>query len=200
MNRFCHDVHLPQPFNIKVGCVDPKTSLEKVKQASCFLPHMRFSSLVGSYHHIFDETFGKGKDLEKFWSGVEQSGDDKLTGHPVCLEKHWKEKTIPLFIHGDGVVFQNRDTILVFSWYCGQAPHIHPFVVEFKVPQPKGTMVLQGAGLCWACEQDGSQCELWCERHQTHTKDGQSTGSCCISFGKGRCNQTLIWAWKTQSE
>ena len=71
---------------------------------------------MGSYHHIFDETFGEGKDLEKFWSGVEQSGDDKLTGHPMCLEKHWKEKTIPLFIHGDGVAFQNRDTILVFSW------------------------------------------------------------------------------------
>ena len=116
LNRFCNDVHLSQPFNIKVGCVDPKTSLEKEEQASCFLPHMMFSSLVDSYHHIFEETFGKGKDLEKFWSGVEQSGDDKLTGHPMYLEKHWKEKTIPLFIHGDGVAFQNRDTILVFSW------------------------------------------------------------------------------------
>lgn len=116
LNRFCNDVHLPQPFNIKVGCVDPKTSLEKEEQASCFLPHMMFSSLVESYHHIFEETFGKGKDLEKFWSGVEKSGDDKLPGHPMCLEKHWKEKTIPLFIHGDGVAFQNRDSIMVFSW------------------------------------------------------------------------------------
>ena len=57
------------------------------------------------------------------------------------------------------------------SFHIVATPHIHPFVVEFKVPQPKGAMVLQGRGFCGACEQDGSQCELWCEQHQTHTKD-----------------------------
>ena len=34
----------------------------------------------------------------------------------MTLEKDWKNTTIPLFIHGDGVEFQSRDSLLVFSW------------------------------------------------------------------------------------
>ena len=44
------------------------------------------------------------------------TGDARLAGHPMWLEEHWKQKTIPLFLHGDGVEFQTRDSLLVFSW------------------------------------------------------------------------------------
>ena len=122
LNRFCPEVHLAEPFKVKVKCIDPKTSLEKEEQAFCFLPHLIFSSLGESYPEFFHEVFSLGKgslgkgDLEKFWTGVEKVGDDRIKNHPMCLEKHWKEKTIPLFVHGDGVEYHNRDTLLVYSW------------------------------------------------------------------------------------
>ena len=47
---------------------------------------------------------------------MEKSGDDRLVGHPMCLEKHWRSLSIPLMIHGDGVEYENRDTLLVYSW------------------------------------------------------------------------------------
>ena len=117
LNAFCPQVHLPEPFQIKVGCIDPKTSLEKEDMASVFLPHLQFYMLAEHYPSYFHELFSLGKgDLEKFWAGVEKSGDDKIINHPMCLEKHWRETTIPLFIHGGGVEFQSRDSLLVFSW------------------------------------------------------------------------------------
>ena len=98
-------------------CVCPKSSLEKGDQAAIFLPHLMFSHLGEHYPNFFHEAFslGKGK-LEDFWKGVAATGDDRLAGHPMCLEKHWKQKTIPLFLRGDGVEFQTRDSLLVFSW------------------------------------------------------------------------------------
>jgi hypothetical protein len=47
---------------------------------------------------------------------VEASGDDRLKNHPMTLQKDWKDKTVPLFLHGDGVSFQQRDTLLAYSW------------------------------------------------------------------------------------
>ena len=46
------------------------------------------------------------------------TGDQKLKDHPMSLEKDWENKTIPLFIHGDGVDYANNDNLLVFSWGC----------------------------------------------------------------------------------
>ena len=45
MSTFCPQVHLPDGFSVKVGCVDPKTSLEKEDSASIFLPHQVFAQL-----------------------------------------------------------------------------------------------------------------------------------------------------------
>ena len=123
MRTFCSDVQLPKPWLVKVPCVDPKSSLEKEEEAAIFLPHLVFSHLGEHYPAFFQQFFSLGKgSLEKFWTGVQKTGDDRLHNHPMCLEKHWKSKTIPLFIHGDGVAYQNRDTILVYSWgsFLGQ--------------------------------------------------------------------------------
>ena len=56
--------------------------------------------------------------LEKFWKGVQTTKDDRLEGHPMCLEKHWQLHSIPIFVYGDGVEYQTRDTMLVWSWCC----------------------------------------------------------------------------------
>ena len=50
-----------------------------------------------------------GKALE-----AKRTGD--LKGHPMCLEKHWKQECIPLFLPGDAGAYLNGDTILVYSW------------------------------------------------------------------------------------
>ena len=67
---------------------------------------------------MFSQLFGFGKgQLAEFWEQITQSGDEKLKGHPMCLEKHWHSKTIPLFIHGDGVEYAS-DSLLVLSFGC----------------------------------------------------------------------------------
>ena len=98
-------------------CVDPKTSLEKEDSASIFLPHQVFAQLGEHYPAFFQEQFGLGKDkLREFWSYAQKVGDDRLENHPMCLEKHWKDKCIPLFLHGDGVEYHSRGNLMVFSW------------------------------------------------------------------------------------
>ena len=66
--------------------MDPKTSLHSVEDASLFLPHMLFSDLA--HHHLeqFHIMFGLDK-LNEFWLEVEKSEDDRLLGHPICLDK-----------------------------------------------------------------------------------------------------------------
>ena len=51
-------------------------------------------------------------------SSLTTTNDQKLKDHPMSLEKDWENKTIPLFIHGDGVDYANNDNLLVFSWGC----------------------------------------------------------------------------------
>ena len=54
---------------------------------------------------------------------------------------------------------------------CGQAPHIHTYVVEQQIHEPYQALVFFGRGLCGPHQQAGPQCELWCVFHQAHTKD-----------------------------
>ena len=108
---------LPEPFNIKVKCIDPKTSLEKVELASVYLPHLQFAHLGEHCPEFSKEIFHLGKgDLEKFWKGVRTTKDDRLEGHPMRLEKHWQLHSIPIFVYGDGVGYQTRGAMLVWSW------------------------------------------------------------------------------------
>ena len=119
MPKFCSSAKLAEPFNINVKCVDAKTSLEKLDQAAVFLPHLQFAHLAEYYSWFCREAFSLGKaGLDKFWEGMQKVWDDRLEGHPMCLEKHWNKISIPLFLHGDGVEYKNRDSMMVWSWGC----------------------------------------------------------------------------------
>ena len=59
LNKFCSDVMLPEPFSIKVKCIDPKTSLEKEDWASLFLPHQCSSKK----HFVSEKTICKNSGL-----------------------------------------------------------------------------------------------------------------------------------------
>ena len=66
---------------------------------------------------------------------------DRLYQHPICLdERHGtytncvqeKQKTIPLFIHCDGVEFQSRDSLQVWNW-GGLLCQYHSLAAHFLV-------------------------------------------------------------------
>ena len=44
MAKFCHDVIPPQPYHVKVGCIDPKTSKPALEKAAVFLPHQMWAN------------------------------------------------------------------------------------------------------------------------------------------------------------
>ena len=113
MAHFCKGIDLPSGFPISVPCKHPKT-LKKVEEtAQVFLPHIMFSKLAT--YSSFDKLFPLDC-LENFWAQAEKTGDDRLINHPLKKGKSWKKFCIPIFLHGDGVEFQSRDTIMVYSW------------------------------------------------------------------------------------
>lgn len=104
-----------QDHEVNVQCTDPKTSNQETTTVPVFLPHVMFSNLAKGYNSKFDSLMAI-EGVEQFWSGAEKTMDDRLSRHPMTLEKDWKKRTIPVFIHGDGVEFQGRDSIMVWSW------------------------------------------------------------------------------------
>ena len=86
MATFCADIQITPPVSIQVEVMDPKTSLHSVEDASLFLPHMLFSDLAHHHPEQFQTMFGLDK-LKDFWLEVEKSEDDRLLGHPICLDK-----------------------------------------------------------------------------------------------------------------
>jgi hypothetical protein len=115
MTTFCNHVDVAEHIGVEVPCIDPKSGEEENVLAGLFLPHMMFYTLATHYWDQFKLLFAI-ENLEKFWSGTEATGDDRLLGHPIQSVSGWKQKCIPLFMHADGVQFQTRDTLLAWSW------------------------------------------------------------------------------------
>ena len=111
---FCKGIAF-ESFHITVPCVDSKTSQLADTEAAIFLPHVLFSTLAKEYPEKFSAMFCI-EDLEKFWEASLKTGDDRLKGHPVTSRPDWKKKVVPLFVHGDGVEFQTRDSLMVWSF------------------------------------------------------------------------------------
>ena len=106
LNHFCKDILLPESHQVKVNCLGKDNNV-KEEDASVFLPHLLFWKIGKTCPALFQKLWGLGKDcLQNFWKTLEKVKEEKLTGHPMTLEKDWKNTTIPLFIHGDGVEFQ----------------------------------------------------------------------------------------------
>jgi len=114
---FCKAVDIIEPIQVEVPCVDPKTNSKEVVEAPLFLPHMWFSSLYHSFPEQFHSLFAT-KNLEKFWKGAETTVDHRLQGHPMKGLADWRSKVVPLYFHGDGVEFQERDSLMVWSFGC----------------------------------------------------------------------------------
>ena len=62
----------------------------------------------------FHEIFPLDK-VQKFWNDVEASKDERLQHHPMKTQ-NWKNMCIPLWVHGDGVEYARRDSLMCWSW------------------------------------------------------------------------------------
>ncbi|CAE7455722.1 unnamed protein product [Symbiodinium sp. CCMP2592] len=175
MRRFVRNVGLDEACKVSIRCLDNKAclgkdeaslekdpeklSVEKDEEAQVFLPHLVFANLGANYPEFFKKTFNCDS-LGKFWKQVEKSGDSKLNAHPMTLEKDWREKTVPLFLHGDGVEFQSRDSLLTFSFGalgCGLSSlETNLYLASFpKSCAAQGTWEPIGKVLKWSFESLG---------------------------------------------
>lgn len=116
------ELWVPEPYVIKVPCRDPKAfdpRVQKYEDASLLLPHQLFAALREHKPEEFVSLLG-AHDCKAFWDQVNPR-DPRLLAkgeHPVTKwSPTQKARTVPLWLHGDGVEFQDRDSLLTFS--CG---------------------------------------------------------------------------------
>ena len=116
MAYFCKDLIVAPSMTVDVPCIDPKANKDTIEGAGIFLPHLQFWSLGLHFPENFNDLFSLAKGLPSFWDQVEAVRDPVLENHPLkkgALKKDWKAKTIPIILHGDGVEYQNRDSIIL---------------------------------------------------------------------------------------
>ena len=115
VRSFCNQLSVPEPGLVTCKCFDPKTSKIIGEDVAIFYPHLMFSALAESYPEVFQRLF-KLHELPEFWEQTLARDDDRLVNHPATLEKGWEQVTIPLFTHGDGVEYESRDSLMVWSF------------------------------------------------------------------------------------
>jgi hypothetical protein len=75
-----------------------------------------FSTLAKEYPEKFASVFFSSDSCEQFWLAAMKTGDDRIHGHPMTSRSDWRRKVIPLFVHGDGVEYHTRDSLMVWSF------------------------------------------------------------------------------------
>ena len=114
MVTFCKGLDMPTPFELeKVPCKNPKTLKKDEDTAAMLLPHQMFAKLFT--YNAFEVIFPLEK-VESFWNQALEKGDDRFKNHPALEGRMWKKTTLPLFLHGDGVEYQTRDSLVIYSW------------------------------------------------------------------------------------
>ena len=103
----------PMPIQLATEMIDPKTTLTESAQISIFRPDDLVSGLYGDGSR-FDMLF-RTHDCGKFWSGI-RPDDPKL--QILLQEMKWEKSelnmVVPMFLHGDGVAYENNDSLMVF--------------------------------------------------------------------------------------
>lgn len=117
VTNFCKSFNFAEPCLVETQAIDPKSSVEEDVKAAMFLPHIMFSNLGTHYHEQFSQMFAVDR-LASFWTTARSTNDDRFFQHPMLHFDSWQSKCIPIFMHADGVEFQNRDTLLAWSWGC----------------------------------------------------------------------------------
>ena len=119
----CQAMRMPEPLLIQVPMQDCKWQKETTADAAILLPHLLFSKLSENYVDSFENLFCL-PECQAFWKGVQEVQDPRVA-EPLAKSGviQSPEKTIPLFIHGDGCEFQNGDSLMTWSWGSLLAKH-----------------------------------------------------------------------------
>ena len=115
--HFCKGIQICDPMPTAVDVLDQNTRKTTKEDAMLYLPHLMFSKLAQHYPSEFEKLFCF-KETAAFWQGMEKVRDPKLAPPLTTLDKRVIQptKTCPIFIHGDGVEYQTRDSLMTWSW------------------------------------------------------------------------------------
>ncbi len=116
--QFMGDIDMPATYTVsQVPCHDSRRPLEGdlLTDVDMLLPHQLFAVLAENYPRHFS-SFTRGDSLSEFWDGVERVGDPHLVGHPILGRAGWKEKAVPIVLHGDGARFARRNSLELAAW------------------------------------------------------------------------------------
>ena len=105
---------MAEAFTVTVPVLDPRANpKQSLEPAGLLLPHDVFCSIGLHYPQQFAHIFGT-HDLGRFWSQIR--GDDfhwRPDLQPTDIDPNF---TIPMWLHGDGVAFGERDSLMVLSF------------------------------------------------------------------------------------
>ena len=101
------------PIQLTTEMVDPKTSQIENAQISIFRPDDLVSGIYTDASRF--EMLFRTNACGKFWSSV-RTDDPKL--QILLQEMKWKRSdlnmVVPMYLHGDGVQFENNDSMMVY--------------------------------------------------------------------------------------
>ena len=111
--NFLKEQGICPPYKIRVKCLGRNNAIIE-DDMLLFLPHLMFAHLANNYAESFPSLF-PSEGLETFWEQTLATRDDRLVEHPL-KKGQWKKKLHPLFLHGDGVAYESRDTLMTWSF------------------------------------------------------------------------------------
>jgi len=119
LRRFCSNMLAPEPNRFCVPARDPKGAAEVaiVVDTSFYLASDWFRALATTpdLQYEYQTVFGTQK-LKNFWDHQDVRNDPKFKHHPVFHQNNYKNKAIPVILHGDGAAFALNDSLLTLSF------------------------------------------------------------------------------------
>ena len=117
MNRFFNDLWVPPAMTIPIPYLDPKSdkTIAIWGETAIYLPSIWLRSIFEKpeLEAQLETCFGIHK-LKEFWDQIDLKKDPKVTA-ALTKTRGWKNKTIPLLLHGDGAAYQDRDSLMTAS-------------------------------------------------------------------------------------
>ena len=156
LSLYCKELRIAEPHMVEVPVKDPKTQKAGTEYVPILLPHLVFSTLSHNYEDVFEEMFAIPQ-CAAFWKSTEKLKDPRLIP-PLTLTKgkvDKPEKTVPIFIHGDGCEYQSRDTLMTWSWGSLLSMHasLSSHLLLTAVPKActiPGTWPALDEWICWS--------------------------------------------------
>ncbi len=185
--------HMPKPYQFSCPLLQQDRVVEGVQYM--LLPHEVFSHIAASAPMVFDQLFGNGPALEKFWEGMRAvcqppgAAEDPATARRRGWHEDWLRShpaapmgapgtCVPMGMHGDAGEYYNKQKIMILTWgsIAVPGPTIDTRILATAIKeaemvpssegQPMGTLFTVFRVLQW------SLAALCAGRHPTHDHMG----------------------------